>query len=190
LSFTGTDIESTALHLSYGHITTNTFPLPTLHSELRRLSRELHSGHGFFVIRGIQVDEHTREDNIIIYTGLSAHVAAQRGRQDHKFNGKPADVVLTHVKDLSKFDPNKMIGSPAYTTDKQVFHTDSGDIVALFALETAKEGGASKLTSTWTVYNEIARTRPDLIHTLAESWDMEVYVNLNTRCHFVISRLI
>ncbi|KAK7211324.1 hypothetical protein V2G26_018502 [Clonostachys chloroleuca] len=164
-----------SLNLSYGRITADAFPLPTLHSELRRLSRELHSGHGFFVIRGIQVDEHTREDNIIIYTGLSAHVAAQRGRQDHKFNGKPADVVLTHVKDLSKSDPNKIIGSPAYTTDKQVFHTDSGDIVALFALETAQEGGASKLTSTWTVYNEIARTRPDLIHTLAGSWDMEVF---------------
>jgi hypothetical protein len=78
------------------------------------------------------------------------------------------------VKDLTHADPSKLIGSPAYTTDKQVFHTDSGDIVALFALETAKEGGASKLASTWKVYNEIARTRPDLIHTLSQPWDMEV----------------
>lgn len=83
-------------------------------------------------------------------------------------------MVLTHVKDLSRSANNSIIGSPAYTTDKQVFHTDSGDIVSLFALETALHGGASKLTSTWRVYNEIARTRPDLIHTLAESWDMEV----------------
>ncbi|CCF38092.1 TfdA family Taurine catabolism dioxygenase TauD [Colletotrichum higginsianum] len=164
-----------SLHLSYGHINVETFPLPTLHSVLRRLSHELHSGHGFFDLRGIKVEEHTREENIIIYAGLSAHVAAQRGRQDHKYNGEPADVVLTHVKDLSHADPNNIIGSPAYTTDKQVFHTDSGDIVALFALETAKEGGASKLTSTWRVYNEIARTRPDLIHTLSEPWDMEVF---------------
>lgn len=165
-----------ALGLSYGHITAETFPLPNLRSELRRLSHELHSGHGFFVIRGVEVDEHTREENIIIYTGLSAHVAAHRGRQDHKYDGRPADVVLTHIKDLSHSDPNGIIGSPAYTTDKQVFHTDSGDIVSLFALETAQTGGASKLASTWRVYNEIARTRPDLIHTLSESWDMEVYV--------------
>jgi len=145
-----------------------------LHSELRRLSDELHSGHGFFVIRGVKVEEHSREENITIYLGLSAHIAAQRGRQDHKYDGKPADVVLAHIKDLSQSDTGKVIGSPAYTTDKQVFHTDSGDIVSLFALETAKEGGASKLASTWKVYNEIAKTRPDLIHTLSQPWDYEV----------------
>ncbi|UPL03021.1 hypothetical protein LCI18_013955 [Fusarium solani-melongenae] len=163
-----------SLGRSLGHINAGSFPLPSLHPELRRLSNELHSGHGFFIIRGIKVDEHTREENIIIYTGLSAHIAGERGRQDHKYDGKPADVVLTHIKDLSHTGTSD-IGSPAYTTDKQVFHTDSGDIVALFALEIAKKGGASKLTSTWTVYNEIAKTRPDLIHTLSEPWDMEIF---------------
>lgn len=160
--------------LSLGHITVDTFPLPNLHAELRRLSGELHNGHGFFVIRGLRVDEHTREENIIIYAGVSTHIAAQRGRQDHKYNGQPADVVLSHIKDLSWSQNNGSIGSPAYTTDKQVFHTDSGDIVSLFALETSAAGGASKLASTWRVYNEIAATRPDLIHTLSQSWDMEV----------------
>lgn len=166
-----------ALNLALPHIAVQTFPLPNLHAELRKLSHELHFGHGFFVIRGIRVDDHTREENVIIYTGLSAHIASQRGRQDHKspFDGKPADVVLTHIKDLSYLTEMKgSIGSPAYTTDKQVFHTDSGDIVSLFALETAAEGGASKLASTWRVYNELAAKRPDLIHTLSQSWDMEV----------------
>lgn len=157
-----------------GHLTEETFPLPNLHGELRRLSAELHDGHGFFVIRGLRVDDHSREENIIIYSGISAHIGAQRGRQDHKFNGEKADVVLSHIKDLSWSQNNGVIGSPAYTTDKQVFHTDSGDIVSLFALETSAAGGASKLASTWRVYNEIAATRPDLIHTLSQSWDMEV----------------
>lgn len=159
--------------MSTGHISTDTFPLPILHSELRRLSNELHNGHGFFVIRGLQVDKYSREDNLIIYAGISVHIAPQLGRQDHKFNGNPADVVMAHIKDLSSTQ-NGTIGSPAYTTDKQVFHTDSGDIVSLFALSTAAEGGASKLASTWRVYNEIARTRPDLIHTLSGTWDQEV----------------
>lgn len=83
-------------------------------------------------------------------------------------------MVLAHIKDLSHTDKNGIIGSPAYTTDRQVFHTDSGDIVSLFALETAVEGGASRLASTWRVYNEIAKTRPDLIHTLSENWDYEM----------------
>lgn len=162
------------MNLTFGDITQETFPLPKLHSELRRLSDELHSGHGFFVIRGLKVDDYTREENITIYAGVSAHIAAQRGRQDHKYDGKPADVVLAHIKDLSRSNDNGIIGSPAYTTDKQVFHTDSGDIVSLFALETALEGGASKLASTWKVYNEIAKTRPDLIHTLSQDWDYEM----------------
>ena len=120
------------------------------------------------------MDEHTREENIIAYAGVSSHVGPIRGRQDAKYDGQKADVVLSHIKDLSATAAGATIGSPAYTTDKQVFHTDSGNIVALFALETAAEGGASKLASTWKVYNEIARSRPDLIHTLSQNWDVEM----------------
>ncbi|KAI1027121.1 hypothetical protein LB504_007989 [Fusarium proliferatum] len=169
------------LGLSLGHISAETFPLPNLHSELRRLSDELHKGHGFFVIRGVNVDNYTREENSIIYVGISSHIAPQRGRQDSKFDGKPAGVVLTHVKDLSAGQDKSAIGSPAYTTDRQVFHTDSGDIVSLFCLETALEGGASRIASTWRVYNELARTRPDLIHTLSQNWDVENFANPNKK---------
>ncbi|KAI1354611.1 TfdA family taurine catabolism dioxygenase TauD [Xylaria sp. FL0043] len=163
------------LNKPLGAVSQETFPLPTLHTELRRLSAELHSGHGFFVLRGLPVDKYTREENVIIYAGVSAHVAPVRGRQDHKFNGKEADVTLTHIKDLTWSHQSDAIGSPAYTTDKQVFHTDSGDIVSLFALETSATGGASKLASTWRVYNEIAATRPDLIHTLSENWPVDTF---------------
>jgi hypothetical protein len=83
--------------------------------------------------------------------------------------------VLTHIKDLSRTHLAEAIGSPAYTTDKQVFHTDKGDIVALFALETAAEGGASKISSSWQVYNDLAENRPDLIKTLAEPWPLEEF---------------
>ncbi|RTE84464.1 hypothetical protein BHE90_001075 [Fusarium euwallaceae] len=169
------------LNVPLGQISPETFPLPQLHAELRKLSDELHTGHGFFVIRGLDVDKYSRQENIIIYVGISSHIAGQRGRQDNKFNGKPADVVLTHVKDLSSGQEKGAIGSPAYTTDKQVFHTDTGDIVSLFCLETALEGGASRLASTWRVYNEIAGTRPDLIHTLSQNWDVEVFTNADKK---------
>jgi hypothetical protein len=127
------------------------------------------------VLRGLQVDRYSREDNIIIYTGVSSHVAAIRGRQDSRYQGREADVVVTHIKDLTVSDPGKKgdIGSPAYTADKQVFHTDAGNIISLFALSTAADGGASRLASTWRVYNHLAATRPDLIHTLSEKWDVE-----------------
>lgn len=82
-------------------------------------------------------------------------------------------MVLNHIKDLRATHSHQVIGTPAYTTDKQVFHTDIGDIVSLFALEEAAEGGTSRISSSWRVYNELAETRPDLIHTLSESWDFD-----------------
>ncbi|KAF9553370.1 Clavaminate synthase-like protein [Agrocybe pediades] len=65
---------------------------------------------------------------------------------------------------------------PAYTTDKQLFHTDLGaDIVSLFALEVAAEGGVSRISDSWRVYNELAETRPDLIHTLSKPWAVDEF---------------
>ena len=160
-----------------GHISQETFPLPTLHGALREVSKELHFGHGFKVIRGLPVDDHSREDNIILYTGLSSHIAPLRARQDSKYNGESADVVLNHIKDLSAGHEKAHIGAPAYTADKQVFHTDIGDIISLFALSTAAEGGTSRLASTWRVYNELAATRPDLIETLSKNWIADNFGN-------------
>ncbi|KAJ4153223.1 hypothetical protein LMH87_009720 [Akanthomyces muscarius] len=158
-----------------GEITQDTFPLPSLHAVLRDVSREIHDGHGFKVVRGIPVEKYTREDNIAIYAGLAAHVAPTRGRQDSSFGGRPADVALAHIKDLTAtVDPHK-IGAPAYTTEKQVFHTDVGDVIALFALAEAAEGGESYLASSWHVYNQLAATRPDLIKTLSEPWNIDEF---------------
>ena len=165
--------DDIALNTPLGFISQETFPLPKLHAGLREISDEVHNRRGFKVLRGLPFDKHTREENVIIYAGVSSHVAPIRGRQDHQFEGKPADVVLAHIKDLSSVVDATKIGAPAYTTDKQVFHTDAGDVIALACLETAAEGGESKLSSSWTVYNELARTRPDLIRTLAEPWANE-----------------
>ncbi|KAH0847179.1 hypothetical protein AYO21_02566 [Fonsecaea monophora] len=160
-----------------GYIDQETFPLPTLHEELRGVSRELHFGHGFKVVRGIPVTRYSREENLILYAGLSSHIAPLRARQDSHYNGAPADVVLGHIKDLSASKERASIGAPAYTADKQVFHTDTGDIVSLFCLSPAAEGGKSRLASTWRVYNELAANRPDLIETLSQDWVADNFGN-------------
>ena len=165
--------KTTALNKPLGYISQETFPLPKLHDTLRNISHEIHHEYGFKVLRGLPVSRHTREENVIIYAGVSAHIAPILGRQDHQFEGRPADVALNHIKDMSSIVDASKIGAPAYTTEKQVFHTDAGDLIALLCLETASEGGQSKLSSSWKVYNELAETRPDLIRTLAEPWASE-----------------
>jgi hypothetical protein len=123
------------------------------------------------VLRTIPVDNYTREDNVAIYAGVSSYVGELRGVQDQKKNG-----VLLHIKDLTPTHAKEIIGTPAYTTDRQVFHTDVGDIVALFALDIASKGGTSRISSTWKAYNELAATRPDLIKTLSEPWPCDAFV--------------
>ncbi len=167
-----------------GYIAQDTFPLPTLHPILRDISRELHDGHGFKVLRGLPVEKHTREENYIIYAGVSSHIAPIRGRQDNQFEGKPADVMLNHIKDLSTTAEKHLIGAPAYTTDKQVFHTDAGDVISLLCLSPAAEGGQSKVASNWRVYNELAAKRPDLIKTLSEDWIADGYLHFLFPCYF------
>lgn len=171
-------IHFKSLEKPIGHVNQSTFPLPALAPLLREQAKALQSGRGFFVLRGLKPDNYSIEDNIIIYTGVSSYIGSVRGRQDSKIvDGVKQSSMLNHIKDLSQTSVAGNIGAPAYTTDKQVYHTDAGDIVSLFCLSPAAQGGESKLASSWRVYNELARTRPDLIRTLSEDWVFDGYGN-------------
>ncbi|KAE8391483.1 hypothetical protein ETB97_006777 [Aspergillus alliaceus] len=167
-----------ALKLSLGNINAETFPLPNLGPTLRSLSNEIHNGRGFFVLRGLDIDRYSREDNIIIYAGVSSHIGSIRGRQeDRRFNANGGSVVLSHIKDLTRTADANTIGAPSNTNDKQVFHTDSGDIISLLCLHPAAEGGESQISSSWLVYNILAKERPDLVRTLSEPWPVDGFNN-------------
>ncbi|KAF2725397.1 Clavaminate synthase-like protein [Polychaeton citri CBS 116435] len=166
-----------SLNLSLGHISETTFPLPKLRAELRSLSKELHLGRGFFVLRGLRVGDYDREDNIIIYAGISSHIGSVRGRQEDTRYANGTSLVLSHIKDISRTTAAGTIGAPSNTADKQVFHTDAGDIVSLLCLQPAAEGGESYISSSWHVYNVLAKERPDLIHTLSQNWPVDGFNN-------------
>ena len=79
-----------------------------------------------------------------------------RGKQDG------TGAVLAHIEDLTISHAHEKggIGNSAYTTDKQVFHTDVGNLIALMALEIAQDGGTSRISNgarlAARVYNELA----------------------------------
>ncbi len=58
------------------------FPLPILGPRLQELSREIHHGKGFCVIRGINPADFSVEDLTLVYLGVQSYIAEQRGRQD------------------------------------------------------------------------------------------------------------
>lgn len=114
-----------------------------------------------------------------MYAGASSHIAPIRSRQDKRCDGKPADVVLNNIKDPSTTADKDRIRAPAWTSQKQVFHTDAGDVFSLLALNVVAEGGQSKLSSSWRVHNELAVTRPDLVAALAKDWVAEKSVSVS-----------
>lgn len=71
------------LKLDLSQVNRTSFPLPRFGNKLRCLSEEVHAGRGFFVLRGLDPADFTREENVILYLGISSYVAEERGRQSH-----------------------------------------------------------------------------------------------------------
>lgn len=136
------------------------FPLPTLALRLQHILGELLDGRGFALIRGLDISRYDRRMAAIAFLGLGSHFGSARPQ-----NAKGH--ILGHVKDLglSSADPNVRIYQ---THERQTYHTDSCDVVALLCLRTAKAGGFSTLVSAITIYNEMRARRPDLTAVLFE----------------------
>lgn len=144
--------------LGMDRITPATFSLPRLAAKLKRILDEMLHGRGFAVVRGFPVERYTTEQAAIGFLGLGSHFGSFRSQ-----NAKGH--LLGHVKDLGL--DIKAAGTRFYQTNRQLdYHTDSCDIVGLLCLKTAKSGGASRIVSSVTLYNEILRRRPDLAHAL------------------------
>jgi hypothetical protein len=77
---------SAALELDGDLVTQETFPLPILQHVLRVLCNEVHNGKGFFVLRGLDHDQYSVEDSMVIFLGIQAYIAEQRARQDDNGN--------------------------------------------------------------------------------------------------------
>lgn len=78
--------SSIELDLPLEHLSPETFPLPTLGSELKLRATELTRGIGFFCLHGLEPQRYSSETNIIIYLGVSSYIGAKRGRQDELGN--------------------------------------------------------------------------------------------------------
>jgi len=156
-----------SLGLKWGHIAPATFPLPTLKNKLLRIKNDVWSGMGFSILRGIDPKKYSSDENAIMFAGLASYVGDKRIFQ-HLSSG-----ALAHIVDVGEtLGPKPLIEIP-FTSEAQPFHTDLTDVLAMYSIDTAYEGGSSILASSWTIYNELAANRPDIIHTLCEDWHFD-----------------
>ncbi len=138
----------------------SSFTLPAFASRIRELRDELIHGRGFAVLRGLPVYEWDRESLARAYYGIGCHlgVPVSQNAQGH---------LLGHVYDLGR-DPMDPVNRVYQTNYRQLFHTDSTDIVGLLCLQPARMGGQSSICSSSTIYHEIAERRPDLLKVLCQ----------------------
>jgi hypothetical protein len=140
-------------------ITKDDFPIPTFSRTLDTLRSALLDGRGFVLIRGFPTGQYEIGRNATTFWGLGRHL------------GKPVSQntrghLLGHVRDVGLVAATNFKARASQSHERQLFHTDGCDVVGLMCLATAKSGGLSSLVSSMTVYNEMARRRPDLAEEL------------------------
>ena len=146
--------------LDLAAITRADFPLPTLGPVLDRLRHDVVEGRGFVLLRGLPVEGRPIEESAAAYWGLGSYFGNARSQ-----NSKGH--LLGHVYDLGQglSETNPLLRS-YQTAERQRFHIDRADLVALLCLKRAKSGGASAIVSSMTLHNVIAERRPDLLERL------------------------
>lgn len=150
-------------------INKDTFNLPKLGHKLESFAKELYHGTGVKLVRGLDIKRYDDRERIIAYLGISSYVGDLRDPQG-------INRALIHIKSIAHVpkDERAPIVVSQQTTDPQMFHSDIGlDIVSLFVLDVPKVGGESLITSSYTIYNILAETRPHIIKLLADpdAWE-------------------
>ncbi len=141
-------------------LTADDFPLPSLQASIERWRRELRDGRGFVLISGFPVDAWSEADAEVAFWCLGLHLGVP-GAQNEDGD------LLGHVKDLSAIA--RHADERLYRTNKSIrFHCDAADVVGLLCLGTSREGGASRLVSSVTVFDHLRQTEPDLAARLFE----------------------
>lgn len=141
------------------------FPLPTLDESIAAWADEIRSGRGFQVIKGVPIADWTREDAEWFFWCFGLHMGVP-GAQNAKGD------LLGHVTDTGAQKIDEHVRK--YQTSSDImYHCDGADAVGLLCWRTAKSGGASRLVSSVSIYNEILRREPDLVDALYDPFPLD-----------------
>ncbi len=131
-----------------------------LAARLAGVRRELLSGRGLFLLRGMPVADWgvARSAAAFWALGLALGVPLPQNGAGH---------LLGHVKDIGG-DASRPETRLYTTAAAQPYHTDSADLVGLLCLAQAAAGGDSQVVSSAAVHNEVLRAAPSLAAQLAQ----------------------
>lgn len=142
------------------------FDLPRLDASLRSLLGEVQDGTGFVLLRGLPVQEHTKDEVRALSWMISTRF------------GNPVAQNAKGERICDVMDVIKGASSPrGYHSNAELrLHTDpASDLIGLCCIEAAKEGGDSMLASAVTVHEQMREQRPELLQRLADGFPYARY---------------
>jgi hypothetical protein len=160
-------LDAQARGVTLATIDRQQFPLPSMAQELAEWVEALAVGRGFLLLRNFPIDLLDEAGIELAYAGLGTQFGRPVGQN------KDAEL-LTHVRD-ERLPPSAGKVRLYRTRERQDFHTDGADIIGLLCLHTALRGGESRIVSSGAIYNEMLRSRPDLLDALhtTMAWDRQ-----------------
>ena len=133
------------------------FALQKSDAFLRNAYDEVENGRGFAVLAGLPVAEWGSE----ISRAALCLIGSCFG--EITLQNREGEYILDVIDKSAPYDSQfRGYHSNAFLE----FHNDGSNVVALMCMETAREGGESLLFSATSLYNEISRSRPDLLPVL------------------------
>ncbi|KAK4658151.1 hypothetical protein QC762_204220 [Podospora pseudocomata] len=161
------------LELDGHEVSRHNFHLPTLEAQLEQACHEVHRGRGFVILRGLDPQQYSVEDNLMIYLGIAAYIGDQRGFQDKKGN------MLTHITASKDWKTPPELRHGIHTTKGLSWHCDIGvDILALHVRSLAEHGGDTFIASSLTIVKELEALYPHVIQSLQEAaWPIQISGN-------------
>jgi len=132
--------------------------MPMLSGWLQIISEALLHGRGVALLRGLPVEKYSESEISAMFAAIGLHLGSLRPQN-------ATGDLIGHVRDIGAdlSDPATRIYQ---TNERQTFHTDSSDAVALLCMQRSRTGGESLVVSANAIYNAMLRTRPDLLARL------------------------
>lgn len=165
-----------ARDLPFQGLPATAFPVPELTPLFAWMAEQLEDGPGVVRLSGLPVEGMERDALKRLFWGFCVNL----GTPLHQ---NSTGEILAEVKDETGqglvLTPTTGPGpvTSARTISRSAgalrFHTDKCDLLALLCVSNGISGGISKIASSVTIHNEIARRRPDLLETLYQPfWRM------------------
>jgi len=149
-----------------GELSAADFPLPTLSREIARWRSEIRDGRGFQVVSGVPVDRLSQAEAERLFWCLGLHMG-RPGAQN------PQGDLLGHVTDTGASSDDPFVR--LYRTSAEIaYHCDAADVVGLLCLRRARKGGASRIVSSVSVYNQLLAEHPEWVERLYQPFLLDL----------------